>query len=135
MSTAIARLKNQKGLTLIELLAVLVIIGIIAAIAIPAIGGTISNSKNKADVATNQVVKEAAMRYIIDKYSNTTTSPVNKNIATLVSQGYLNATPDYNVTANRRLSFTATLTGNSWAIVLNVDAHTAETADPVVTNP
>lgn len=41
-------LKNQKGLTLIELLAVIVILAIIAAIAIPAIGNIISNSKDKA---------------------------------------------------------------------------------------
>jgi len=37
-------LKNKKGLTLIELIAVLVILGIIAAIAIPTIGNTISNN-------------------------------------------------------------------------------------------
>jgi type IV pilus assembly protein PilA len=38
-------LKNEKGLTLIELLAVIVILAIIAAIAIPAIGNIINNSK------------------------------------------------------------------------------------------
>ncbi|MFZ2462157.1 MAG: type II secretion system protein [Caldibacillus thermoamylovorans] len=41
-------LKNQKGMTLVELLAVLVILGIIAAIAIPMIGNMIENSKTKA---------------------------------------------------------------------------------------
>lgn len=41
-------MKNEKGLTLIELLAVIVILAIIAAIAIPAIGNIISNSRDKA---------------------------------------------------------------------------------------
>ncbi|RIV13331.1 prepilin-type N-terminal cleavage/methylation domain-containing protein, partial [Priestia flexa] len=41
-------LKNEKGLTLIELLAVIVILGIIAAIAIPSIGGIIQKSREDA---------------------------------------------------------------------------------------
>ena len=42
------RIKNEKGLTLIELLAVIVILAIIAAIAIPAIGNIINNSRDKS---------------------------------------------------------------------------------------
>ena len=41
------RLKNEKGLTLVELLAVIVILGIIAAIAVPSIGNIIDNSRDK----------------------------------------------------------------------------------------
>lgn len=45
------RLNNEKGLTLVELLAVIVILAIIAAIAIPSIGNIINRSEDKAILA------------------------------------------------------------------------------------
>jgi len=60
------KLKEQKGLTLIELLAVIVILAIIAAIAIPAIGGIIENSRVGAMKADNLNAISAAELFIID---------------------------------------------------------------------
>jgi type IV pilus assembly protein PilA len=45
------KMKDQRGLTLVELLAVIVILGIIAAIAVPSIGGLVNKSKDDAALA------------------------------------------------------------------------------------
>ncbi len=63
------RLNNEKGLTLVELLAVIVILGIIAAIAVPSIGNIIQNTREKAVVADAQNVFAAANIYFTDKGS------------------------------------------------------------------
>lgn len=58
-------LKNQRGVTLIELLAVIVILGIIAAIAIPAVMSNFGEAKKNADDQTYAIVKEAVQRYVL----------------------------------------------------------------------
>ncbi|WP_404329428.1 type II secretion system protein [Mesobacillus maritimus] len=58
------RLKDQRGLTLIELLAVIVILGIIAAIAVPSIMNVIDKSKVDAVKSDAIQVINAANLYI-----------------------------------------------------------------------
>lgn len=94
------KLNNQKGLTLVELLAVIVVLGIIAAIAIPAIGGVIDKSKRNADEATLTLIKDAAIRYAMTENIDSVTR-ANGNIQSLlIGNGYLN-------------NFSATLQSNS----------------------
>ena len=64
------RIKNEKGLTLIELLAVIVILGIVAAIAIPAIGNIIDNQRVKAVKADAANIISAAQIYYADSGSS-----------------------------------------------------------------
>ncbi|KGR84831.1 prepilin-type N-terminal cleavage/methylation domain-containing protein [Lysinibacillus odysseyi] len=68
------RMKDEKGLTLIELLAVIVILAIIAAIAIPAIGNIIDNSRVKAAKADAVNILNAANMYFTDEGAGKTTA-------------------------------------------------------------
>ncbi|MGM0864299.1 MAG: type IV pilin protein [Bacillota bacterium] len=57
-------LKNDRGLTLVELLAVIVILGIIAAIAVPSIGNIIEKSRADAVKAEGIQVLNAAKLFV-----------------------------------------------------------------------
>lgn len=92
----VERLKNQKGFTLVELMAVLVILGLILAIAIPMVGSMVNKTERKADDASfNLIVKSAEYAYL-DGYKSTPESgdltppkDVTYTVKELVDEGYL----------------------------------------------
>jgi len=53
-------LRNSKGITLVELLIVIVILGIIAAIAVPAVGNIVENAEKDAIIADAQQIESSA---------------------------------------------------------------------------
>ncbi|WP_440896004.1 competence type IV pilus major pilin ComGC [Amphibacillus sp. Q70] len=77
-------LKGEKGFTLVELLAVIVILGIIVAIAIPAIGSIINKAEDDADEAEITMIIDAARLYEVQHEDSL---PVD--VDTLLEQGYL----------------------------------------------
>ena len=101
-------IKGEKGFTLVELLAVIVILGIIVAIAIPAIGNVISKAQDDANDAEITMIIDAARLYEVQE------GDVPVTVETLDYEGYLDGrhgedlpdgTVDYN--ADGKLEFTA----------------------------
>ncbi|WJY28172.1 MULTISPECIES: type II secretion system protein [Sporosarcina] len=84
------KIKNEKGLTLVELLAVIVILGIIAAIAVPSIGNIIQNSREKAVLADATNAIEAANLFFAEHPDKTTVS-----LKTASTEGGYKLEPEY----------------------------------------
>lgn len=132
-------LKNQKGMTLIELLAVIVILAIVAAIAVPAIGNIIENSRIKAVKADTVNILNAANLYFIDNNSADTATFTDETEGLkdyLESNG---AFTEFTVTNSNpdKLSGSATAGGKtitfSGATVDNIDVESPDSVDGIVT--
>ena len=83
-------LKSKKGVTLVELLAVIVILGIIAAIAVPAIGGLIDRQRENAAELSYDGVISAAETYLI---AESLTSGDTFTLDDVITEGYLASNP------------------------------------------
>ena len=79
----IKTLRNKKGVTLVELLAVVVILGIIAAIAVPTIGGLIRRQEANAAQATYDTIVTAAELYAENEDAFTLDTLVQKDFVDL----------------------------------------------------
>lgn len=83
-------MKNQKGFTLLEVLAVVIILGIVASIAVPAIADTIEDNKKNSYVATaRHMIEQTRFSILINDTSVSTDS--DYTLQELVTAGYIAA--------------------------------------------
>lgn len=62
-------MKNNKGFTLVETLAVLVILAIMAAVAVPSMVGYIDSAKEKVYISEASTVSTAIQTYLMEEYA------------------------------------------------------------------
>jgi type IV pilus assembly protein PilA len=136
--------KNERGLTLIELLAVIVILGIIVAIAIPAIGSIIDNSKKDAHIANaKQMASAARLAISTNQVSGTS---ITLTMQQLNDQGFLDKIPkspgdlgnydtddskvvvEKNATTGKR-TYTVTLVGTNGTYISGVEVDELDRGD------
>lgn len=82
---------NNKGFTLVELLAVLVILVAIMSIAIPSISSSLERSKGKQEESKHKILESAAELYVTDHRNSITKSSCVITLETLLNENYIDA--------------------------------------------
>lgn len=99
------RRKRQAGFTLVELLAVVAILAIVAGVGFTLVGNQLEKSRENADIANVRAIADAVQRYLLDHPDGTIsnqdpnddlipTGATNANVSALVNAGYLGKVPD-----------------------------------------
>ena len=88
---------KNKAFTIIELLAVLVILGVIASITVVGMSNSVNNSRKKAYEAHEETLKRAAQSYLLEndtEMPDTAGTTKRVNASTLYSAGYIEILED-----------------------------------------
>ncbi len=86
---------KEDGFTLVELLGVIVILGIILAIAIPGIGNIVDNARTKTEAQEQELVIDAARLYFVE--NNKTAGATSVTVGNLETGGFLDVKTDSKV--------------------------------------
>lgn len=106
---------NKKGFTLVELLAVIIILAVVVGITIPAVLSTVDSAKESAfETASKTAADWFDREYQAYLVSNEAISPVNDQFEAAVTAGVLTSAQTFTVTNNAALFTAAGLTPSNF---------------------
>ena len=91
------RAQDQKGFTLVELMVVVVILGILVAIAVPLYNAQTEKAKTTTCQANQRIIESAIVQWSMDPDNENTAIPdldLDKLLDDLVAAGYLQSKPE-----------------------------------------
>lgn len=105
--------KNQKGFTLVELMVVVVIIGILVAIAIPVYTSSQRKAKGSADKANERIIQGAMQMYLMEESDTAGFYTEVNNEHPLVVKEYLKEAPQTSEGGFYTINEDGTITGGT----------------------
>lgn len=120
-----AKLKNKKGFTLVELLIVIAVLGIIAAIAVPRFAGVLGSVRGSADVrAAELFAKEIEAEFMLEDWAFTDGVNTVAKVASKPKEGFDGSIP---VAQSSKVAMVAKITksGDSYTITITDGATAA----------
>jgi len=128
ISRSLTRSRNQKGFTLVELMVVVVILGILAALVVPTLSGQVDRAKDNRSIADMKTIHNALQLHFADK------NQYPENLGALSSEGLHQAADMKDAWENAFIYTPTPATGRRTGFTLltgGADKNIATTADNI----